>query len=166
MLVEVAGLCVYIVAARKIWFYRDDWDFLAGRRLTVHDLLRQHGGHLVALPLVAFRVMYYVIGLRSYLPYQLLPIVLHLTAAALLRVIMRRAGVNPWIATVAASLFVFFGAGSQDVIWAFQITFSGPLVFGLAQLLIADHDGPIDRRDWIALALGFAGLLCSGSRSP
>jgi hypothetical protein len=162
VLVEIVGFCVYIVAARKIWFYRDDWDFLAGRSLSVHDLLRQHGGHLVALPLVVFRLMYYVIGLRSYLPYQLLPIALHLTAAALLRVIMRRAGVNPWIATVAASLFVFFGAGSQDVIWAFQITFSGPLVFGLAQLLLADHDGPVDRRDWIALALGFAGLLSSG----
>ena len=162
VLVEIVGFCVYVVAARKIWFFRDDWDFLAGRTLNVSDLLRQHGGHLVALPLVVFRAMYLVIGLRSYLPYQVLPIVLHLTAAALLRVVMRRAGVNPWIATVAASLFALFGAGSQDILWAFQITFSGPLVFGLAQLLLSDHDGPVDRRDWIALGFGFAGLLCSG----
>jgi hypothetical protein len=162
VLVEIAAFCVYIVAARRIWFFRDDWDFLAGRSLGMHDLLRPHGGHLVALPLIVFRVMYNVVGLRSYLPYQLLPIALHLTAAALLRVIMRRAGVDPWISTIAASLFVFFGAGSQDVIWAFQITFSGPLVFGLAQLILSDHDGPLDRRDGIALVFGFAALLCSG----
>ena len=46
--------------------------------------------------------------------------------------------------------------------WAFQITFSGPLVLGLGQLLLADRDGPLDRRDWIGLVLGFAALLCSG----
>jgi hypothetical protein len=162
VVVEIVGFVFYVIAAGKIWFFRDDWDFLAGRGLNVSDLLRQHGGHLVALPLVVFRVMYDVVGLRSYLPYQVLPIALHLTAAALLRAVMRRAGVSPWVATVAATLFVFFGAGSQDIIWAFQITFSGPLVLGLGQLLLADHDGPLDRRDWIGLGLGFAALLCSG----
>jgi hypothetical protein len=162
VVVEIAGFVFYVIAARKIWFFRDDWDFLSGRGLNVSDLLRQHGGHLVALPLVVFRVMYDLVGLRSYLPYQLLPIALHLTAAALLRAVMRRAGVSPWVATAAATLFVFFGAGSQDIIWAFQITFSGPLVLGLGQLLLADHDGPLDRRDWIGLGLGFGALLCSG----
>ena len=36
------------------------------------------------------------------------------------------------------------------------------LVFGVAQLLLADHDGPVDRRDWLALAAGLIGLMCSG----
>jgi hypothetical protein len=162
VLVEIVGFVFYVVAAGRIWFYRDDWDFLAGRGLGVDDLLRQHGGHLVALPLVVFRVMYHVLGMRSYLAYQLMPIALQLIAAALLRVVMRRAGVSPWVATAAASLFALFGAGGQDIIWAFQITFSGPLVLGLGQLLLADHDGPLDRRDWIGLVLGFGALLCSG----
>jgi len=160
--VEVVGFIVYVIAARRIWFFRDDWDFLAGRSLNVSDLLRQHGGHLVALPLVVFRGLYFVVGLRSYLPYQLLAIGLHLTAAALLRAVMRRSGVNPWIATVAASAFVLFGTASQDILWAFQIAFTGPLVLGLVQLLLADHDGPIDRRDWIGIIAGAGALLCSG----
>ncbi|MDP9332406.1 MAG: hypothetical protein M3Q30_03715 [Actinomycetota bacterium] len=162
VVIEMAGFFFYLVAGHKIWFFRDDWDFLSGRSINAHDLLRQHGGHLVALPLVVFRGLYFFVGLRSYVPYQVLPIGLHLTAAALLRAIMRRAGVGPWISTVAASLFVFFGAGSQDILWAFQITFSGPLVLGLAQLLLADHDGPIDRRDWIGIFAGLAALMCSG----
>jgi hypothetical protein len=36
------------------------------------------------------------------------------------------------------------------------------LVFGLTQLLLADHDGPVGRRDWLGLLAGFAGLTCSG----
>ena len=108
-----------------------------------------------------FRLLYGLFGLHSYLPFQLLSIGLHLVAAALLRMIMRRAGVRPWIATAAATLFVLFGAGSQDILIAFQITFSGALVFGLVQLLLADHDGPIDRRDALGLLAGFGALLCS-----
>jgi hypothetical protein len=162
--VAVGGAVVYVVNGRKVWFFGvfgDEWDFLAGRRFTVHDLLLRHGDHLVALPALAFRILYPLVGLRSYLPYQLLAIGLHLAAAALLRVVMRRAGVDPWIATAAASLYVLFGAGSQDILIAFQITFSGALVLGLVQLLLADHDGPVDRRDWYALLAGLGALLCS-----
>ena len=61
---------------------------------------------------------------------------------------------GPWIATAAASLYVLFGSGSQDILIAFQITFTGVLVFGLIQLLLADHAGPIDRRDGLALLAG------------
>ncbi len=160
--IETAGFFFYLVAARKIWFFRDDWDFLAARGVNLHDLLREHGGHLVALPLLVFRAMYWLVGLRSYAPYQVLAIGLHLTAAALLRAIMRRAGVGPWISTVAASLFVFFGTASQDILWAFQIAFTGALVLGLVQLLLADHDGSIVRRDWLGILAGAAALMCSG----
>jgi hypothetical protein len=161
---EVVGGLVYFVNGRRVWFFGvfgDEWDFLAGRSFKPPDLLRSHGDHLVALPALIFRVTFLVFGLRTYLPYQALAIALHLTAAALLRSIMRRAGVNEWIATAAAGLFVFFGAGSQDILIAFQITFSGALVLGLTQLLLADHEGPFDRRDAGALLAGFGALLCS-----
>ena len=49
-----------------------------------------------------------------------------------------------------------------DILWPFQITYVGALVFGLTHLLLADHDGPFDRRDWLGLAAGAAGLMCSG----
>lgn len=160
--IELAGFIFYVVAARNVWFFRDDWEFLAERRFNLHDLLAQHGGHWVALPLAVYRAMYFVVGLRSYLPYQLMTIVLHLVAALLLRAVMRRAGVNPWVATLVAGGYVFFGSGSQDVLWAFQIAFIGPLVLGLAQVLLADHDGPLCRRDWLGLVAGFAALMCSG----
>jgi hypothetical protein len=162
--VAAVGAVLYVVNGRKVWFFGvfgDEWDFLAGRQLNAHDLLERHGDHLVALPAFLFRVLYPVFGLHSYLPYQLWAIGLHIAAAALLRVVMRRAGVGPWLATAAAGAFVLFGAGSQDILIAFQITFSGALVLGLGQLLLADHDGPIDRRDWLALLAGLGALACS-----
>ena len=56
---------------------------------------------------------------------------------------MRRAGVGPWIATAAASVFVLFGPGAEDIIWAFQMGFTGSVAFGLAALILVDHRGPI-----------------------
>ena len=130
--------------------------------MGVHDLLRAHYGHWIALPLLVYRALWWAVGLRSYLPYAGLAVASHLGTAVLLWVIMRRARVRPWTATVAASAFALFGAGAQDILWAFQIAFTGALLLGLVQLVRADHDGPLDRRDWLGLAAGTAALLCSG----
>jgi hypothetical protein len=63
---------------------------------------------------------------------------------------------------VVATAFVFFGSGYQNIVLPFQITLVGSLIFGLVQLLLATHDGPLDRRDFFALAAGLAALMCSG----
>ncbi len=161
--VAVAAVLLLAYFGRYHWFHGDEWAFLGARDGgDVGDLLRAHNEHLTFLPIVAYRVMWNLFGLRSYVPYQVPVIALHLTAAVLLRAIMRRGGVHPWIASAAAGTFVLFGPGEENIIWAFQIGFTGSLVFGLAHLLLADHPGPIDRRDWIGVGLGFLGLLCSG----
>jgi hypothetical protein len=158
----VVAFAYYLVLARRLWFFADEWEFLAHRGAGMHDLMRAHYGHWVALPLLVYRALWWVVGLRSYLPYAGLAIALHCTAASLLWVVMRRAQVRAWTATIVASAFVLFGAGAQDILWAFQIAFGGALVLGLVHLLLADHDGPLDRRDWFGIAAGFLALLCSG----
>ena len=115
-LVETGAFVFYLALARTQWFFADEWEFLSGRGLNPSDLLRSHYGHWVAVPIVVYRVLWDVVGLRSYLPYVALAIGLHLVAAALLWVIMRRAGARASTATVAASAFVLFGAGAQDVL--------------------------------------------------
>jgi hypothetical protein len=157
-----AGFVYYLILARRLWFFADEWEFLSGRGAGAHDLLRAHYGHWVALPLLVYRALWWVVGLRSYLPYAGLAIALHCVAAALLWLVMRRARVRPWTATIVASAFVLFGAGAQDILWAFQIAFSGALVLGLVHVVLADHDGPLDRRDGFGIAAGFLALLCSG----
>jgi len=161
--VEVGAVPLCLTWGNRWWFWADDWDFLAGRTAgNLGDLFRSHYQHWVTLPVLAYRLLWVLFGIRHYVPYQVLVIVLHLCAALLLRAVMRRAGVRPWVATLVAAVFVYFGSGAENILIAFQITFVGSLVFGLVQLLLADHDGPVDRRDWFGLAAGLAGLMCSG----
>src|SRR5207302_10440329 len=94
------------------------------------------------------------VGLR-YLPYALFAILLHLAVGALLRVVMRRSGVGPWVATAGAGVFVFLGTGIENNF------FTSAMVCGLTQLLLADHDGHVDRRDFLGLGAGVVGLMCS-----
>ena len=160
---EAVAVPLFLFWGRHRWFNTDDWDFLSQRTGgNVGDWLRGHNGHWVTLPVLAYRVLWLVVGLHTYVPYQMLSIVAHLVVVALLRVVMRRSGVGPWLSTIAASSMLFFGSGVENILVAFQVTFVGALAFGLTQLLLADHDGPWDRRDWLALVAGVAGLLCSG----
>ena len=141
------------------WFHRDDWIFLSD--WTVGDALEPFGEHLTTLPLLVFRGFYNVFGLR-FTPYLILLVSMHLGVVALLRVVMRRSEVRPWLATAAAGVMVFYGAGEQNIQWVFQIGFVGAVLFGLTQMVLANHDGPIGRRDGLALLAGVAAILSTG----
>jgi len=159
----VVAVPVLLAMGSSRWFLGDEWTFLSAKSATsLHDLFQPHNQHWSTIPLIIYKVMYSMFGLHEYWPYQLLVILAHLVIAGLLRVIMRRCGVGPWIATVVAGTYVLFGPGSDDILWAFQIGFTLSLVFGLGQMIAADHEGPLTRRDWCGLGLGGLALLTSG----
>jgi hypothetical protein len=162
-LLLVAAVPAFLHLGRHRWFQYDEWDFLAARDAhELHDLFAPHNVHWSTLPILVYRSLWEAIGIRSYVPYMLGSILTHLVVVALLLVVMRRALVRPWVATAAAAIVLLLGSGDEDIFWAFQITFNGSLAFGLGHLLLADHDGPVRRRDWIGIGLGLAGLMCSG----
>jgi hypothetical protein len=164
VVVQVVALFILLYLGRNRWFRYDDWDFVSSRSATsVRDLFEPHNVHWSTLPILVYRGLWSLFGLHTYVPYQLLGVLTHLVLAGLVRIVMCRAGVRPWTATGAASLLVFFGAGEQNVVWAFSaLTFTLTLVLGMAHLLLADHDGPVDRRDWLGILAGLAGLMSSG----
>ena len=165
--VEAYALVLWMAAGQREWFYLDDWDFLAGRRLgSIRDLLRPHNEHWTTLPVLIYRMLFRTYGLRTYFPYRLVGVLTYLGLAALLFVFMRHAGVNPWIASIAASRYALFAAGAANIVRPFQLTFTGALALGLVHLILADHDGPLDRRDWFGLLAGFASLMMSGIGVP
>ena len=162
-IVEAVALVIWLVVGRFQWFYNDDWDFIAGRKVRdLGDLFHPHNEHWVTVPLLVYKLLFFMFGLRTFFPYRVVIVLVHLAAAALLFVVLRRAGVHPWISTAAGSCFALFGSGSQDILLPFQIAFTGALAMGLTQLILSDHDGPIDRRDRLGLVAGFIGLMCSG----
>ena len=161
--IAVLAAAYYFYVGRHGWFWFDEWYFLAARNGgSLNSLLQPHTDvHWSTLPILVWRTMWWIFGLRSYQPYMALSVVAHITIACLLRVVMRRAGVRPWVATFVAGVFLFFGTGAENIIWAFQINFDGAVALGLTQLLLADHDGPLDRRDWVGLGAGLLALMCS-----
>ncbi len=161
--VEAAAFVALMLLGRGLWFWADEWDFIAVRKAgDVRGLFRPHVEHLSTLPILAYRLLYWLFGIRVYWPYLLLIVMLHVIGGLLLRTAMRRAGVRPWTATAVASVFVLFGSGSRNILWPFQVTLVGSLVFGLVHLLLADHDGAFGLRDWLGILAGTAAILCSG----
>jgi hypothetical protein len=153
---------VILYQGRDQWFFLDDWDFLANRRATsFHDLMAPHVAHWTTVPILVYRALWWAVGIRHYWPYQLCLVLLHVASAVMLRAVMRRANIDPWIATAAASLFLLFGAGRADIVYSFEIAFTGALAFGLAHMLLADHDGPLDRQDLLGMGFGLLSLMCS-----
>lgn len=159
----LAGLVLLLYANRLQWFYGDEWDFITNRSLDRPDsLLRPHNEHWSTLPILVYRLLLATVGLHSYLPYILLTVLIHLGVAHLLWRVLRRAGADAWVAWAASGLFVLFGAGAENLLWAFQTTFNGSLLLGFAHLLLVDHEGPPGRRDAAGLGLAVAGLMTSG----
>ncbi|MDQ1511083.1 MAG: hypothetical protein QOG50_2927 [Actinomycetota bacterium] len=162
-LVESIALVTFARFGGLLWFRFDEWQFLAVRTAWGRDsLLAPHGFvHPQMLPVLAYRLLWWLFGLRTYTPYLLLIIVMHLACAFLLRMVMLRAGARAWPATIVASAFVFFGAGYECIIWPFQIGYVGSLLFGLIHIQLSDHDGHFDKRDALGLIAALAGLACS-----
>jgi hypothetical protein len=161
--VEVVAVPLLLYWGRKGWFGGDDWDFFVSRKAgDLGDLMRPHNVHWVTIPVLLYRGAWALVGLRSYVVYLVPVVVAHLAIALMLRTVMRRCGCSPWIATFTAGSFVFFGAARGDIVVAFQITLLGSVAFGLAQLLLADHVGPLNRWDVLGVAAGLAALMCSG----
>lgn len=176
--VGLAGeAAVLIVQDRRLWFYRDDFAFLVGTNISQHpvdSLLRPHSVHWSTLPMIAFRVMWHLFGLRHYLPYALMPLLLHLALAVCLALLARRAGAGVWPAVLSGLVFAYLGggAGAENTLWAFQIGFIGSCLGGVVALIcfdlsLAHRDDRSGRRwFWIGEAFLVASLMCSGMGLP
>ncbi|HVF13751.1 MAG TPA: hypothetical protein VM942_04080, partial [Acidimicrobiales bacterium] len=160
----VAGLVVLLVVNRNQWFAGDEWDFLARRGLHGAEagLFEPHNEHWSTGPILVYRALYSLVGLRSYLPYIAVLVLVHLALAHLLWRIMRRVGVDPWVSTALAAVFAVLGAGTENLVWAFQIGFVGSVLLGMVVILLVDHDGPFDRRDHVAWLVSVVALTFSG----
>ena len=163
------GAFVYLIIAfdDRFWFIGDDWGMLVDRSLSDPvGWFTPQNSHWSTVPTVSYVVLFKLFGLRTYLPYAIVVMVAHLVLVVLLRLVMRRAGVGPWTATIVAATFVLYGTGQQNIWFAIQISMVTSMVCGVGHLLLADHDGPFDRRDALGLAVGAVGIMASGVGPP
>jgi len=162
----VAALAALVAAAilllsRNFNFYFDEWDFI----LNAPDwswlsFLQPHNEHPSLLPKLIYAALLNTVGLRAYWPYMAVLLALHAANSILLfELVRRRAGDAVGIA--AAALLLVLGAGWENLLWAFQMSFVGSITFGLGALLALQRIRGT-RGSLIATGLSAASILCSG----
>ena len=84
----VLAVALVVYLGRSSTFWNDEWRFITfdGSGL---DYLRPFNEHWNTLPLLLYRATYAVVGLRTYLPYLLEVVVLHVVAVAAAYVLVR-----------------------------------------------------------------------------
>jgi hypothetical protein len=164
LLTLVGGFFVLVYCNRDQWFFGDEWDFLAHRGLSGADLTlwEPHTEHWSTVPILIYRALYSLYGVRTYVPYVVVLVVLHLAVAHLLWRLLLQAGVDQTVATALAAVFVVLGAGYENLLWAFQIGFIGSVALGMAGLLLVNHDGRWGARDFAGWVVSILGLMFSG----
>lgn len=141
-------------------FYYDEWDFISAYRpgQTDTSILFPHGEHWSTIPILIWKGLFVLFGIRTHLPYQAIVVVAHvITTLLLFQYVRRRAGDLP--AFGAALIFLFLGTGANNIVQAFQGNQTLSMAFGLAALLAIDSAWlPTSMWRFAAIA-GF--LLCS-----
>lgn len=153
-----------IVGAAILWlsrgfnFYFDEWAFILPSDSSWTYYLQPHNEHPTMLPRLIYAALLNTIGMRSYLPYMTVLLLLHAASVVLLfEVVRRRAG--DLVAIGASFLLLGLGAGWENLLWAFQIAFVGSVACGLGALLFIETGSD---RMWLAMILLFGSLMFSG----
>jgi hypothetical protein len=152
---------VTLVLVRHLTFFADSWEFLMNRRhFTAHAVLEPHNEHIVVIPVLITQLFLRIFGMTSAMPeFVLLTIGLLATAALVFEYVRRRIG--PWPGLFAAALILFLGPAFEVLLWTFEISYVGSMVFGLAMLLALEsrtRRGDVIACVSLLLCFGFSSL--------
>ena len=152
----LAGACIaaailLLVLTSGLTFFNDEWDVILNRPgWSPHSLLRPHNEHIYLGPVLIYKVLLEVFGLKSAAPYEVVNVGLVLTVASLVFVYVRRR-LGSWVALIGASSLLFLGPAADDLLWPAGISFVGAIAGGVGALVALDRR---DRRgDWVACGL-------------
>jgi hypothetical protein len=161
----VAAFAFLLWENRHQWFWVDDWSFIVDRGILGHHfqgLWEPHNEHWSTIPILIYRGLFGVFGIRTYLPYVVVLILLHLLTVHLLWRVLLRSGVTALVAACACAIFAILGSGWENLTWAFQLSVIGSIAMGLAALLVAPQTGAFGRRDVWVWVLAITSLMFSG----
>jgi hypothetical protein len=154
----ISGAAMFWMA-RKLTFFSDEWVLIATRLDWSADaVLRPHNEHLMAVPVLAYKILFATVGIERYWPYLALAIAVHLLCVVLLFAYAERRH-GTLVAACVALPVLFFGPGHDVVLWPMNLGFSGSVAAGLGALLLLDRRSP--RADAAACALVIVAEACS-----
>jgi hypothetical protein len=138
-------------------FFYDEWDFIYAYRPgeSSTSIFFPHGEHWSTIPILIWKALFVLVGLRSHVPYQAIVVGAHVACVlALFALIRRRSGDLP--AFAAALILLVLGTGSKEIVLAFQGNQTLSLALGLLALLMVEG-GPAVSSRWRIAAI--SGLL-------
>lgn len=148
----------------RITFWHDEWNLLLHRRgWSVGTFLDPVVEHLVAIPILIYKLLLEVPGMSSPAPYQGVAVLTFLVSIALLFVYVR-ARLGSWVALAAILPILFMGPSWDDLLFPYQMTWFGSVACGIAVLLCLERE----TRNWdiAATVLLVGGLLFSDAGIP
>ncbi len=142
-------------------FLRDEWIFLLYRDGSNLDTyLASHAGHLVAIPAAIYLFLFKAVGPDSYVWWRILGVVVYIASAWLVFALARPRLGGP-AAIAPALVILFLGSSWLNILWPFQMAFTGAVVFGLLALLALDmksRAGDIAACAALVIAVGWSGV--------
>lgn len=139
-------------------FALDEWDYFTQRGdWTAVAVLRPSNGHLIALPLVAYKTLLSVFGATSHLPFTLLSVAMELLVGGLLYVYCARR-IGNWAALIPAVLVLFLGSGWEVMVNTAAVQNQFGIAAGLGMLLCLDRE---DQRGDVGAVFLLAASLAS-----
>jgi hypothetical protein len=150
-----------LVLTSQLTFLQDTWEYLMTRRdPSLEVLFHPHNEHLVLFPVLIEEGLLRLFGMTSATPEYVVLTGFLLGTALLLYIYVKRR-VGPWLALFATVLVLCLGPAWEVLLWPFEISFVGPVFFGLAMLLALereDRGGDALACLCIIVGLGFSGL--------
>ncbi|MFN2543112.1 MAG: hypothetical protein ABR600_00885 [Actinomycetota bacterium] len=147
----------FIGYAGRFWsFFYDEWGLILYRRAGgASSFLAAHNGHLQAVVVGTYRLLFATVGLRSYHPYAAVVIGAHLVVVALVyRYARPRIGSLP--AALVSLPLLLLGSAWQVLFWAINLGFVIPIIV-LCLLLLIERWRP-----WVVATLLLVALASSG----
>ena len=171
---EIAVVAVVAVAilflTRDAWFFGDDWKFLIFRRDLWNSgqhfeaIFVPHNEHLSAVPAAVYLVLEKFFGIGSMLPYFVVLVSGHVALLWAVRTVMVRLNVPMMWRIVGLIWLGLFGAGAENLVWPFQMSFIWAFALSVWGLLVfTGGERPTVRRDLGASALFTLGLLTAST---
>lgn len=139
--VAFIGIVIFYVT-RNSWFFGDDWKFLVFRRDLWNSghrfeaIFTPHNEHLSAVPSALYLILENIVGIGTTVPYFTLLIAGHIAVLWGLRTVLVRLDVPLVARLVALIWFGAFGAGAENLVWPFQVSFIWSFAFALWGLLL------------------------------
>jgi hypothetical protein len=162
LMAGTAALLVY--AGRDLTFHVDEWGYAESRRAwTTGAFLEPQNGHLSLLRAIVFKTLYATVGLRHYVPYQLVGVAAHLLCVSMVFAYARRR-IGSAGGFVAAVVVLLLGSGWYSMLFPFTFPLAAAISAGLAALMMLDRN---DRRgDAAACALLVVAVVTSSAGLP